>query len=375
MAEHAERRRGPPPHNDRAHRERGQRHLLLERRSAALPMAGYGALLGSRPPGSQPVQRAAPPGGALFQDRTPVRRVIGLQAGVAQRVKGIVKGTSVKAMYEGDTPATGTVEEDLGNKYKIRLETYDGEAVASLSLDEIGLPEDGIVEIPEQWVNPLQAIRSAPEQGVTISHFAPAERGVTPAEFVDRDKRRIDVTSHGMGTGIYGLSHASPERRQQALENNPTTEVTEIQIARPFMIQDGGHGGQYTSLSKGLQRLVAAMVAATESTTPGVLISARLWKKYDTENLLATFKSVMRAVGREGEATEALIEQTVKLSLGNYYMGKDPLSVQPINHLMKQLGHDGVYATNPSDDRWSRGSVKFADDASHAKEHGQRIHM
>jgi len=298
---------------------------------------------------------------------------------IVQRVKGLKAGTPVRAMHYGDTPVEGTIVEVLDDKYKIKISSYDGEEVTEKLLGELGFKSD-VLTIPERWVKPIEGIKKIPSEGVKITHFTPKERGMAPAEFVDPSTKRIDVTSHGLGTGIYGLTQPTEFQIQEAYKHDPTTEIHEVTMKNPLYLQDEQHGMEFTRLSKGLQRLMVAMTTATEKplergAPKGILISPRRWQEFEgSDDLVARLTEVLKRVGRTDEDPAALIQATVRKFLFAYYV-EGRLMEQPINFLMKDLGYDGVYTTDPSYNRWSKGNVAYGYKPKSKESEGPRIHL
>jgi len=300
--------------------------------------------------------------------------------GIVQRVKGLKEGTPVRALHYGDTPVEGTIVKAGDDEYAIQISSYDGEKVTKELLGDLLLDSDVLV-IPEQWVKPIEEIKKVPSEGFKITHFTPKERGMAPAEFVDPSKKRIDVTSHGLGTGIYGLAQPTELQIQQALEHDPTTEIHEVTMKNPLYLQDEEHGMELTRLSKGLQRLMIAMTMATEKplgqgAPKGILVPPRLWPRFQgSDDLVARLTGVLKRVGRTDEDPAALIQATVQQFLLAYYgSGGEPIE-QPINFLMKDLGYDGVYTTDPSYNRWSKGNVAYGYKPKSKKSEGPRIYL
>lgn len=216
------------------------------------------------------------------------------------------------------------------------------------------------------------AIKTIPEGGVSITHFAPArvnnERvgaeyivphaqesvggGITP-------RNNIEVTNHGLGSGIYGLVGWTPEQIQQNEQAHNSRAYT-IPMTNPLYLQDAAHGGLFTALSKRLQR--AAM--AIRATYSGILshYGVSEWVEKNGAEVTALTDALVAVLARVGrEPGEAAIETALFKFFVAYNSAASggTLVAQPINFLMTDLGYDGVFGDNDSDNSFGRGSVLY----------------
>lgn len=218
-------------------------------------------------------------------------------------------------------------------------------------------------------VNPTATILRVPAEGVDITHFftgpATASEYITPHGDGPLGREHdIDITSHGLGSGIYGFANATQEQKLEAERNFRSTAYT-IHMDNPLYLQDGDHGGRLTELSKGMQRLAHAFRewnGEGKSTDKlGEWLTGENGEAYIA--LIDKLEKVVRKVGREIEAEEA--SELLKASLGAFfvdYYSAAPGGVvaQPINYLLQgQLGYDGVYATDDTNNKFNRGCVAY----------------
>lgn len=208
-------------------------------------------------------------------------------------------------------------------------------------------------------------IQKVPTTGVDITHFHTGEK--TASEFVtahgDGDitaAHSIEITNHGLGSGIYGFANATPEQISEAASKYNSTAYT-VHMNNPLFLQDDTHGAQLTELSKTMQRVASAFRTAR---TKGTTATVDEWAA--TQPDLNTLKTkLVSLLGRAGvtitpESAEAQITGALKAFFTAYdSTSAGQLVAQPVNFLLNRLGYDGVYATDKVNNAFNRGNVAY----------------
>ncbi|MFD9701558.1 hypothetical protein [Lentzea sp. NPDC059081] len=202
-------------------------------------------------------------------------------------------------------------------------------------------------------------IKTIPAEGVHITHFY--QGPMTASEFIDPNggKDNIEITSHGLGSGIYGI--AGPTR-EQLRDADPSTQYN-VLLKNPLYLQDSDHGAMLSALSRRLQKVATTLTTLPEQQERSI----QKWLSDQPEpgELADEFVQVLARTGVHLTADEATTH--VKSALGNfvseYNRAKNARSpvAQPINFLlMGERGYDGVYATDKVNNTFNRGCVSYA---------------
>lgn len=271
-----------------------------------------------------------------------------------------VKGDRIEWTDEDGEVYEGTVNSVDGNKISVTVTKEFGDA-----------PYGGPYP---STVYPNQKPHKAGDAGetkpistgkATITHYAPPGLNGRGSEY-SRPGGKIDITSHGIGSGVYGVT---PGFAAANPPNDPTSVPHPIEMQNPYHLQDQQHANSYSETSKRLQDLGNAMkndpgIKDTPNPTPDAIQTSMNNHDGDVQNVLNSMGKTLNATdpGRDSSGDR----QTVANTMQNYFRDYNDTTpghstAQPINHLIGgQLGHDGVFATPDSNfDRWSKGSVSF----------------
>lgn len=199
----------------------------------------------------------------------------------------------------------------------------------------------------------------------TFTHYHKKTESSSSSEHIVPRKGKIEVTNHGLGAGIYGLQGQSPMEISRQ-EQQYKSKGEEVRMQNPLVLQHGKHGEEFTSMSKKLQEIAAAVnevlikggenVNIRELDTP-----ISMWLKKNEEKLSEVYvllKRVLARVGIKEFPDIGIISRTVNSFLIDYITA-EKYADQPINFLMTELGYDGVFADNPTDNAFNRGNVKY----------------
>lgn len=151
----------------------------------------------------------------------------------------------------------------------------------------------------------------------------------------------ITITSHGLGSGIYGLS-------QDYIDKNPpnitlSNRYTFI-VENPYIISTEEQADNYIESSMNIMRCLESTIKRE-----------KVLDIYTIDHIVKNFVCNMPAFSIE-TVTSALLE-----FCNDYYFRKDAVEM-PINYILKKVGYDGVVSEEgTSTHSWSKGNVKFID--------------
>jgi hypothetical protein len=219
----------------------------------------------------------------------------------------------------------------------------------------ISWPKSGV-----SLVTATVEIKRIPAGGVDITHFHTgpmmASEYVKPhgTGAISRNND-IEITNHGLGSGIYGFAEATAKLKSDALRDHRSTAYT-IHMNKPLYLQDSAHGTQLTALSKDLQKMATRFRAKKDGE------SVRDWiaKQPDLKILKTRLVNVIQRAGGEIVADDA--PEHVKAALEAFFTEYDSGTAfvrQPINFLLGRFGYDGVYATDKVNNAFNRGNVAY----------------
>ena len=167
-------------------------------------------------------------------------------------------------------------------------------------------------------------------------------------------KGQIDITSHGMGSGIYGLSQTYLK------ENPPDYELTssryKFEINCPYIISKEEQCEKYISGSKTLSRY---MEERRNSKKYG---STLVISEDEIKQISQEFVKIMnKSTNTKGNFEFDI--KNVELSLAKFhkdYNERSDIVEMPINYVLKQENIGGVISKpGLSCHSWSKGDVKF----------------
>jgi hypothetical protein len=226
---------------------------------------------------------------------------------------------------------------------------------------DFGKPTTSWHQSAVKLVTPTVEIKRIPPGGVDITHFhtgpITASEYIKPhgSEEISRNND-IDITNHGLGSGIYGLAEATDKLKSDALKEHGSTAYT-IHMNKPLYLQDSAHGVQLTELSKSLQRVATRFRQERKS---GDQISDWITTQPEMNSLKSKLVNVVQRAGGDIVADEA--PEHVKAALGAFFNEYDSGTAfvrQPINFLLGGFGYDGIYATDKTNNAYNRGNVAY----------------
>ena len=169
-----------------------------------------------------------------------------------------------------------------------------------------------------------------------INHFSNYKNG-NASEYI-KPGGVIDITSHGIGSGIYGVS-------DQCVKKSPPSQYRfsgTFQIKNPYTLVTTENCDDYIEISKTMMRRLDRI--DNESREP------------DFSRLA---ESISGMVAEYGLPKLDYIEDALSLFWKDY-KGRIDIVELPINYVLKKNGYDGVCSTPGTFcDRWCKGYVKF----------------
>jgi hypothetical protein len=158
------------------------------------------------------------------------------------------KGSKVRAM-PWNKELDGTVEEVITRSaeqyYDITVEWEEGWQVPVPYL-VAGVPESGVVAMEGADFAP-RATKKAKQ--VEVTHFYPGDQPTPNAAEYVKPGRQIDITSHALGSGIYGI-HQPSEEFHKAAGAKSTYKTQNFSIDNPLVVQNMLHGEELIKLGK-----------------------------------------------------------------------------------------------------------------------------
>lgn len=175
---------------------------------------------------------------------------------------------------------------------------------------------------------------------VVIHHYSP-HFGGNASEYIVPRVGPIDITSHSMGSGIYGVSDLYQKQNKPNQENS--SEEYTFKIKRPFVIFNQRECDEYVEASRFIVENLEKFRVSNSFHNPYsivVRIAIKVVKllRFDDIDIVIT-------------AIQDFI---------NDYLNRNDMVEMPINYILKAHNYDGVYSLfGKSCDSWSKGNVKF----------------
>jgi len=172
-----------------------------------------------------------------------------------------------------------------------------------------------------------------------IIHNSPFPGG-NASEYIS-PKGRIDITSHGMGSGIYGLS------REYLLYNPANSNHLNyvFTIENPYVITTDDNCGKYISASKHVMRIFQYYVDSGQYEI----------SKYEFRKISKEFIDIIDDKGFD----IIRVAKSLETFWIDYNTRTDFIEM-PINYILKGEGMDGVMSLyTVYCHSWSKGDVKF----------------
>jgi len=262
-------------------------------------------------------------------------------------------GTRVKAQpYKHEFDGTITkVIGDTAQFYDINVEWEEGWQVPEPYAEE-GVPER---DVRAKNRNQFQARAPRKAPNVQIEHFHPASQLIPNAAEYVRPGGPIDITSHALGSGMYGVAEATPQILNAAVTQGPFRR-TVVQINDPLIVQNAVHGEELQSLNKRINQIAQGLQDARKY-EKGDIDTAVEAEAEDLQDLL------QRVFGRAGmEVPERAKVKDALATFFQRYQTPDAKFVdQPATIFLAELCHlGGIYGDKDSGlNSYQKGSVKF----------------
>jgi hypothetical protein len=185
----------------------------------------------------------------------------------------------------------------------------------------------------------------------TIYNYRPPNTPLSSSEYIlaNRDKKLNLTKTHGMGSGIYGLTEPNNPNRKYEIQES-------INLNNPVIITTNDDNKDFITLSRYLMYYAEWQINYRKH-------SDKEYKYSSLEyNFLKTYKKadIEEIKSRLAPEVEISIDDAVNNFRENYlkHENQGELIEQPINYLLKDK-YDGVYNQSPNGNTFSVGSVKY----------------
>jgi hypothetical protein len=177
------------------------------------------------------------------------------------------------------------------------------------------------------------------------------------AEYIKPKDGKINITSHGLGSGIYCLTKESMDkvlqsRTRQGIENDPIYEVT---MNHPFHIRTTEEGALLVTFSTTINQLLQSKLKDGKDLTIE-------WNKIsdDVRIQLSMFLSLALSQSSVSDAMKLEAQKNIFKAFATEYRNRTNFVKMPITLFLEKLGFDGVYC-HPSSgfDTFTKGSLAF----------------
>lgn len=176
-------------------------------------------------------------------------------------------------------------------------------------------------------------------------HFSPYFGG-NASEFIVPKTGRIDITSHQMGSGIYGLSEEFLDKFPANRDENAEEYVFKWQT--PYLIRDQEECNRYVRASIMLSDNLETLRNEVNN-DPQMIVTEEVFIPIAHEFI----KNIQQPFDRN-EVTESITK-----FWKDYWNRKDFVEM-PINYILRSQEMDGVFSDPKTEcHRWSRGNVLF----------------
>jgi len=202
------------------------------------------------------------------------------------------------------------------------------------------------LEMKLKYINTKQkaGMFALPNTSYKIIHFSELPFGARAAEYIKSKDGQINITSHGMGSGIYGVT-------EEYLQENPPLDDSksyEFYLENPFILINNDICILYEEASKALMRFLVYIIAQKNKQTDS--------EDQDNEirNFIHEFLQLFPS---------RLNSLKVFLGIKEFifdYKNNEYFVEMPINYILKNHNYDGVFSPYPiACGSWSKGNVKF----------------
>lgn len=181
---------------------------------------------------------------------------------------------------------------------------------------------------------------------------------------------KINITSHGLGSGIYGLSIPYYERNKRRLPRYLSEgKKLVVKIDRPYILTSNEHCNSLirwsTAINDTLQKFKKKFLSglkkereekAEEKAEEEAEEEAD--KTYLSLKLISSLCATQFNKFSERKLTAKKCRTALRKFLTDYSSRKDYVCM-PINYILGELRYDGIYAGGTSCDSMSKGNIKF----------------
>ena len=190
----------------------------------------------------------------------------------------------------------------------------------------------------------------------TIYHLIGNNRDAGATEYITPGGK-INITSHGLGSGIYGLSIPSYKRKKQYLPRYLSEgKKLVVKIDRPYILTSNEHCNSLirwsTAINDTLQKFKKKFLSGLKKER-GVHPREKLSLKLISSLCATQFNKFS-----ERKLTAKKCRTALRKFLKDYSTRKDYVCM-PINYILGELRYDGIYAGGTSCDSMSKGNIKF----------------
>jgi hypothetical protein len=248
---------------------------------------------------------------------------------------------------------------DLSDLTKISLELYSKRYEDEMKDDDSSVHIIHFYESPES----NQGSDSYIAQPRAAEYLQPYD-----SDNEQDDKLSFDKTSHGLGSGIYGVGKLTTEQINEQLDRKSQYQI--VEISKPLRLNDdnpdmdNSESNLWTALSKDLQHICdevknkqqqsrkpTGKISRDDALTEVIKEREKLLKQRATE--LSQFKSIKLS----SEATFQYIIDSLKEFLQDSKKSNAASEVvaMPINYLISKLGFTGV--VSKTNDLFNRGLI------------------
>lgn len=191
---------------------------------------------------------------------------------------------------------------------------------------------------------------------VTLYTMSP-NRGGHGAEYIKPRTGKIDITSHGLGSGIYCLTKETmdkllEDRTRQGIRND---EVFKITLRNPLHIRTNEEGALLVIFSTTINRLLQKKLKEGKDLNDE-------WNKVTVEERVSLSRFLSFVFSQSSVSNEVKLQAQIGLlkSFATEYRTRTDFVKMPLTLFLEKLGFDGVYC-HPSSgfDTFTKGSVAF----------------
>lgn len=197
------------------------------------------------------------------------------------------------------------------------------------------------------------------------SHYSPPRSAEYLSAYDSDDEPELvdsfDKTSHGLGSGIYGLAALSPEELQARIARNSKFKIIKISLPLRLIDNETAHeSDQLTIISKTLQRTCDQIrnLQIAEDKSRMAKINAFFSQTKNCANLddlaktLCTFQNINCDQNKISTLLLETIQEFFAHAKRTEYNNIVPM---PINFMIKKLGFTGIVST--INDSFNRGLI------------------